>query len=188
MYPGLCAEVELHLWRSIGLPILIYEPCDLPLAHVSAHLAEKAQSDLRLKWHIQKPSHHFCLLSALGLPPVRYSASAQCQSLLASPMRTLNLHVYLLGRLLLSGVTGRTGTLVFCLLSASLSPIKKKTLPSDGCRLCDWFLGGSATKTIWISHSFHATEISCSAVLLWSFRVDMIWLLLWLHVLSDNRY
>jgi exonuclease III len=127
MYPGLCAEAKLHLWRCIGLPTLTYGLCALPLTPPSAKMAEKAQSDLmKCCFGLRKRSHHSRFLSALGLPAVSDSISAQCQSLLnrlcrfASPARTLNF--FLLGRLLSRGDT-TPGTLVSRILSAGVSPI-----------------------------------------------------------------
>jgi hypothetical protein len=108
MYPGLCAEAKLHLWRSIRLPTLRYGLCVLPV----------------LKWRRSICSHHSRLLSTLGLPAVSNFISAQ--SLLSrlcrfsSPARTLNF--FLLGRLLSRGDT-TPGTLVSRILSVGLSPL-----------------------------------------------------------------
>ena len=92
MYPGLCAEAKLHLWRSVGLPTLTYGLCALPLTPPSAKMAEKAQSDL-MKTVLLRPSK--------ALPPFSLSERSWPPSCLrldirpmsVAPQQTVPLHL-----------------------------------------------------------------------------------------------
>jgi len=146
LYPGLCTEAKVHIWKTVALPVLRYglEAIDMPPA--STTTVEKCQATLIKRClGMSKYSHHSHVLSALRLEPVMHTVRQSSINLFIrlfnvdSPARLFN--SLMLSRFMLTNAIPK-GTLLHRLLTHGFSPmnllltknyrIDPHSFPADG--------------------------------------------------------
>ena len=144
-YPGLSTHVKCHLWRSVGLPTLLFG-CDT--IHVNKTQLNKLEAvqatTVKRVLGLPVRSHHSKLLQAVEIYPVEDRLKANTKSLwwrtfrVASPARTLCAR--LLGLYIADG-TIVSGSLLDRVVKAGSSPValifnkpvaRKMCHPQDG--------------------------------------------------------
>ena len=126
-YPGLNTRVKTHIWKTIGVPTLMYGMDCLSLSSKDcSRLASLATNTIKSVLGLRKRSHHSKLLEALGIPTMASEVQHATASLYhrifkgGSPVR--DLQARLLARFLQSG-SCVSGTLLCMLVNASANPI-----------------------------------------------------------------
>lgn len=127
-YPGLDTKAKVHIWKTIGVPTLMYGMDSLCLSSKDcSNLSSLATNTIKSTLGIRKRSHHSKVLEALGIPTIKTEVQHATSSLfhrifnVDSPIR--DLQTRLLARFLHSG-SCVSGTLLFHLVNCGISPIK----------------------------------------------------------------
>jgi len=127
-YPGLCTEVKVHLWKTMGLPSLLYGSEALGLGSHNVKALNKYQAScIKRCLGISDRSHHSNLLKAAGLSPVEDVISKRLLSLyhrvfnVQSPGHDLNM--YYLSRYIANGECIK-GTLLDSIINLGESPVR----------------------------------------------------------------
>jgi hypothetical protein len=96
-YPGLASEVKAHLWKTIGVPSLVYGMDSIGISTKGLQAIESLQGSLMKQMlGLPKRSHHQKLLSALHISPVEPIINQRTLSLFHrifntnSPARSIN--------------------------------------------------------------------------------------------------
>jgi hypothetical protein len=138
LYPGLCSEAKVHLWKTIALPTLTYAMESVSYPDRAMEEVEACQSSLiKRSFGLPNRSHHSHLLSALDIHPVSQSVDSKTVNLFSrvfktnSPARSLN--IFLLSHFMLSNKITK-GTLLHRLLRTGSSPVK--TIVTKKPKLC----------------------------------------------------
>lgn len=138
-YPGLDNEVKSYLWKTVGVPTLLYGTEAIPLKNCDFRSLETAQATLvKNCFGLCKRSHHSRFLAALNLHKiedviVRNSVLFFNRVLnTESPLR--NLQLSLLGHYMRTGSTVRN-TLIARIVQAGVSPVIAGLCPTFNCKL-----------------------------------------------------
>jgi hypothetical protein len=137
-YPGLNTDVKIHIWKTMGVPTLMYGMDCLSLSSKDVgKLSSLATNTIKSFLGIRRRSHHSNLLEALGIPTMLSEVQHASASLfhriflVDSPVR--DLQTRLLARFLLTG-SCVNGTLMSNLVKSGASPIdiicEKPTRPN----------------------------------------------------------
>ena len=127
-YPGLATDVKVHMWKTVGLPSLLYNMETFSLNSGQQKSVESTQAAI-VKYIVGFPkrSHHTCLLQAVGISNVKTAVTRRNLSLWRRVFQTDSPARRLSGKLLkqfLSGSSWTPGTLLSRVISAGYSPTK----------------------------------------------------------------
>jgi hypothetical protein len=128
LYPGLCTEAKVHIWKTIGLPTLTYGLEAVPLTKASLAAVEKCQATLIKRClGLNKRSHHSNILHALNIAPVLHSVNAHAANVYTRIFKrnspALLLNSFLLARFISTNVA-LEGTLLHRILTMGASPVR----------------------------------------------------------------
>ena len=126
-YPGLHASVKSHIWKTIGVPSLLYGMESLAIsANGFNKLSCAATNTLKSVFGIPKRSHHSDLLRALKIQPVteniKFLAASLFHRIFKENSPTRELQARLLARQMVTG-TCINGTLLSQISNFGLNPI-----------------------------------------------------------------
>ena len=127
-YPGLATEVKVHLWKTIGLPSLLYNLDIFKLKPGKQKFIESVQSSIIKRIvGFPKRSHHTALLQAVNIDDVMSSVIRNTLSLwwrlfqVDNPARKLQIKLM---KEFYNGNGLIPGTILQRVVSAGFSPIK----------------------------------------------------------------
>ena len=127
-YPGLATEVKVHLWKTIGLPSLLYNLEIFKLKPEQQKFIESVQSSIIQRIvGFPKRSHHTALLQAIKIDDAIPSATRNTLSLWWRPFQVDNPNRKLQIKLMNEFYNGNgliPGTILQGVVSAGFSTIK----------------------------------------------------------------
>ena len=127
-YPGLDTKVKVHIWKTVGVPTLLYGMDSLSLSPKDcSKLSSLATNTIKSVLGIRKRSHHSKLLEALGIPSmeseVRHATSSLFHRIFMADSPVRDLQNRLLARFLQTG-SCVGGTLLSHLVNSGANPLE----------------------------------------------------------------
>ena len=125
----LCPAVKAHLWKSIGIPSLLYSVCTGPISTGEMRMLESFQGRMvKSSLYLSKSARHSNILSSLGISSISHIINTQRLNLLrrvfsARPSSYSNLCAEIINEYCVSGRVHRD-TLVGQVIDLGFSPIK----------------------------------------------------------------
>ena len=126
-YPGVCTDVKSYIWKTVGIPSLMYGMECINLKKCEVDKLNSAQCNIiKSILGLSRRSHHTSLLLALDIPRIDDILRKQTVNFfnrifrVESPLRTLQL--YLMNEFV-SGKGIVKGTIIERVLSAGVSPV-----------------------------------------------------------------